>query len=134
MDRLLLVLLLTGALFACSSASESSSPTTPATASACLRVDDQVLDSLGLSRAGAAGPEGETGLGKPAYFVARADGAVWLTSEDPSSGIPGLTLPLNDQARSASDLGSYMPADALAFGDLTASSTGALQAIACAPR
>jgi hypothetical protein len=73
--------------------------------------------------------------GNSVYYLASKSGALWATSIDPSGGdASGLTLPLNDAARSASDIGVDVPVDAPLYGDASAGSDSAQKALACAAK
>jgi hypothetical protein len=67
------------------------------------------------------------------WYAASPEGGLWITSISPSTDDGGGTvLPLNEQARSESDLGVDVPASAPAFGDADADADAAQAALDCA--
>jgi hypothetical protein len=104
----------------------------PADADDCIAASDQVLASLDVPEAYGFGPLGTLSTGKDAYYVATAAGAVWVTNFDPSTSEAGLILPLNDVARSASEMGADVGPDAPILSGITADSPGAVRAADCA--
>jgi hypothetical protein len=102
---------------------------------ACIAVTSTaVTDALKFSarlRLSAAAGDETFGNGKKVYYVAGASGAVWATDSDPSRDESALVLPLNAAARSDSQTGADVPANAPIFGSTSADSKGAKRAIEC---
>jgi hypothetical protein len=68
-----------------------------------------------------------------AWFISNAEGATWLTNQDPSDETDiGLILPLNDAARSASVVGTAARPDAPAYQGVTDDEIGAAESRRCA--
>lgn len=107
MKRVLLVLVLSGVLVACSSSDDDGGSSASASCSSVK--NPTLLEAIKATdaQAVAAGTDG--------YFVATAGGATWFTTADPDEDDSGLVLPLNDAARAASDAGADVPAGAPAF-------------------
>lgn len=69
--------------------------------------------------------------GVDGYFVATAGGATWFAASDPKKDDSGLVLPLNDEARAASDVGADVPAGAPAYKGHTDDEPGARVVRSC---
>lgn len=70
--------------------------------------------------------------GAAAWYVATSTGGLWVTSVPPDTGDGGLTVPLNDQARTESDVGVDASPDAPGLGGADADSAAARKALNCA--
>jgi hypothetical protein len=67
------------------------------------------------------------------WFIATAGGATWVTNRDlRAGGEEGMTLPLNDRARDAAELGREAPVGDPVFGGITDMHPAAAQARECA--
>lgn len=98
----------------------------------CIFINSStVISALGASVGAVAGDE-TFSTGKKVYYVANSSGALWVTNSDPSRDESALVLPLNAAARSASETGADVPADAPIYGNASADSQGAKRAIECA--
>jgi hypothetical protein len=79
-------------------------------------------------------PETPTSLfrGGKIWFVSTKNGATWVTSADPTKDQSGLTFPLNDKARAASQTGVDAPRDILTKAGITDDLPEAAQSRECA--
>jgi hypothetical protein len=129
------------------------SPTPPGTSTAtsttqtsaaparCLPVSASFLSDLGVTAKASAVAEavektatGLTRLGM-IWFVSTRDGASWVTNADPTvAGSGGLTLPLNDKARAASDMGVDAQPGAPAYAGYNDASPGVRDSRTCAEK
>lgn len=98
----------------------------PSDSASCLDVENPaLLEAIGASSAKAvrAGTDGA--------FVATTGGATWFTTAELDGDDSGLVLPLNDEAREASDVGVDVPEGAPAFKGHTDDDPGARVARSC---
>ncbi len=114
--------------------SEAATTTTQAatttTTSPCLRVSKVFEANIDLTPASSLGAVKRGSK----WLVASADGAVWLVSADPTSGVieAGMIIPLNVEARTSSRFGSNIAPGAPATEGLNGSESDALAAKRCA--
>lgn len=114
-------------------------PTSGNQAASCLVVSAGFLRALGISAKASAVEQPvtakQTGLlrnGK-LWFVSTMEGATWVTNADPTSADPGgLILPLNSEARAASDVGADAKPAAPIYEGLTDDADGAKESRQCA--
>ena len=109
--------------------SSAASPTTDVeveeSPAGCIFINSStVISALGASIGAVAGDE-TFGDGKKVYYLANSSGALWVTNSDPSRDESALVLPLNAAARSASDNGADVPADASIYGERERGESGA---------
>jgi hypothetical protein len=103
----------------------------------CLVVSAGYLADLGIPSAVATTSDvepqpGVTRKGR-VWFVATKDGATWVTNIDVTGADDsGLTLPLNDKARAASEVGRDTEPGAPVYGGIDDTHAGAVQSRACA--
>lgn len=124
---------------ACSSSKTSSPSASSSTSSAsspgCLPVSTAAKDRLGVPATGATKAVSPDIRGKSQWYYSTADGATWISGIDPATGeADAPTLPLNDKARSTSDVGVDIPAGAPAFGGASDGDVGAVQSRTCATK
>ena len=95
-------------------------PTTtgaPALPEGCVAVTGPVGDTIGGGEiTGAAeAPPSPYGEQRPRWYYSTANGATWVSQIPPDGSTGGLTLPINDAARAASEVGVDVPQDAPAY-------------------
>jgi len=90
----------------------TSGSTTPPQQDGCVVVSTLVRDYFdGVEITGAAvAPESVDG--SPRWYYSTPEGATWVSASTPDGSEPGPTLPTNDQARAASELGAEVSTDA----------------------
>lgn len=129
------------ALAACGSSKARSSAPPPSTSSTsttsvdvCVRVSsfftERTLQPSTSATLGATQQDGGH------WYVANADGALWLTTVDPSAGTDqsGVMLPLNPQARAAARFGANVQPDDPRLAGFGVDAPRARQAVDCARR
>lgn len=116
-------------------AAERSSSTVD-TRAGCTKVEDPtLLDAIKNPEAWSAkAPRGAwASRNEQAWYVATADGALWVTNIQPdATDDGGLTLPMNQTARADSDVGADVAPGAPAYEGLKLSDPGAVSALSCA--
>jgi hypothetical protein len=71
--------------------------------------------------------------GKTRWYYSTTAGATWISGVDPTTGNANApTLPVNDKARTTSDVGVDVPAGAPAFGAANDFDPAAVQSRGCA--
>jgi hypothetical protein len=121
----LVALVLASSVAACSSSSDSAS---------CENVTNQdLLGTISATQASAVKAGHDLG-NNPGYYLAKADGALWVTSWPPvSNGSGGLVFPMNPQARlDAPDVGVDVNPNAPILKDFSPDSSAAKKAVSCA--
>ncbi|HYI62915.1 MAG TPA: hypothetical protein VEW93_14070 [Acidimicrobiales bacterium] len=80
----------------------------------CVPVAQDLRDSLGAEVTGAVeGPPAPGG--PPRWYYSTSDGATWISASAPDGSSPGFTYPVNDEARSASEVGADVEEDSPAL-------------------
>lgn len=105
----------------------------------CLEVGQAFRDAIGVEKAAATvdtRTQTESGLGSEGgrvWYVSDAQGATWVTGHDPSDESDlGLILPLNDSARSSSEVGADAQVGAPAYNGAQDSDAAAVKSRDCA--
>jgi hypothetical protein len=101
----------------------------------CIVVTSDTLEDALSGELFAVRSEDEFSNGSTAWYVSSSTGGTWATSTDPTDPSvedSGLILPLDDEARVASDSGVDVPADAPIYGSTSIDSGDALASQACA--
>jgi hypothetical protein len=101
----------------------------------CIVVTSETLEDALGGELFAVRSDDEFNNGDTAWYVSSSTGGTWATSTDPTDPTvddSGLILPLDDEARSASDSGVDVAADAPIYGSTSIDSGDALASQACA--
>lgn len=99
--------------------------------SECNGIANDALSQDGIDLAGATEAPPDPLTDEPRWYIASPTGGLWVTTASPEvASEGGLVIPLNDQARSESQVGVDAPASLV--GDVDAGSAEARAALACA--
>lgn len=121
--KLLVAMSLAGLLVvSCSSSSEEG----------CKPVGGPLLETLGIERASFVKSSDKLGNGRTAFYVGAPGGALWVSTADPAKDEAGIVLPLNDEARAASEAGVDTDPTAPIYGSTSLTSETAAKVKACA--
>jgi hypothetical protein len=107
--------------------STTSSTTTTTTPVDCITVaNPSLLVTIAATEASA------VAIDATSWFVAKANGATWLTTADPTRDAAGELLPMNDQARTDSASRRDVPMSDPRYGGRTDDDRAAVAARSCA--
>ncbi len=109
----------------CGSGSKSAS------SDSCITVTSSAATGAITAKVVAAKSGDTFGNGHKVWYLAAQSGALWATDADPATEESGLILPLNESARSSSDVGADVSATAPIYGDASPDSGDARAALAC---